>query len=137
MVCFMICLFISPDLDGHRAPKNGSLTLRDQYRSHIPNTKPPRYVLIEVYQINLFWMTQLDPERCTAEAQGQPIGARRTAARDAGLFRHTTARRVSKRLAACILGQARLDGVFHMSRMEKSQAETIESKNSCYFDRWI
>ena len=29
-ICFTICLFISPDLDGHRAPKNGSLTLRDQ-----------------------------------------------------------------------------------------------------------
>ena len=25
-VCFTVCLFISPDLDGHRAPKNGSLT---------------------------------------------------------------------------------------------------------------
>jgi hypothetical protein len=24
---FTICLFISPDLDGHRAPKNGSFTL--------------------------------------------------------------------------------------------------------------
>jgi len=43
--------------------------------------------------------------------------------------RHTTARRVSKRLAACIIGQARLDGVFHMFRMEKSRAKTIESKN--------
>jgi hypothetical protein len=28
-ICFTICLFISPDLDGHSAPKNGSLTLRD------------------------------------------------------------------------------------------------------------
>jgi hypothetical protein len=33
-ICFTICLFISPDLDGDRfhdraAPKNGSLTLRD------------------------------------------------------------------------------------------------------------
>ena len=25
------CLFISPDLDGYRAPKNGSLTLRDMF----------------------------------------------------------------------------------------------------------
>ena len=24
-ICFTICLFISPDLDGHRAPKNGSV----------------------------------------------------------------------------------------------------------------
>jgi hypothetical protein len=28
-ICFTICLFISPDLDGYRAPKNRALTLRD------------------------------------------------------------------------------------------------------------
>ena len=28
-ICFTICLFISPDLDGHRAPKNESFTPRD------------------------------------------------------------------------------------------------------------
>ena len=33
-ICFTICLFISSDSDGHRAPKNGSLTLRDQYISY-------------------------------------------------------------------------------------------------------
>ena len=43
----------------------------------------------------------------------RPAPARRTAARDAGLFTHTTARRVSKRLAACIIGQARLL-IFHL-----------------------
>jgi len=32
-ICFTICLFISPDLDGHRAPKNRASTPRD-----------PRYV---------------------------------------------------------------------------------------------
>ena len=38
-ICFTICLFISPDLDGHRAPKNGSLTLRDPENCKVPKPK--------------------------------------------------------------------------------------------------
>ena len=67
-------------------------------------------------------MTQLDPERFTAKEKGtRPALARRTAARDAGLFTHTTARRVSKRLAACIIGQARLPVVHLLIAASKPQ----------------
>jgi hypothetical protein len=47
-ICFTICLFISPDFDGHRAFKNGSLTLRGPENCKVPNPKyeakhGPRY----------------------------------------------------------------------------------------------
>jgi hypothetical protein len=45
-VCFTICLFISPDLDGYMAPK-GINPIRPT-RSRNPNTKPPHYVLTKV-----------------------------------------------------------------------------------------
>jgi hypothetical protein len=34
-----VCLFINPDLDGHQAPKNGSLTLRDPENCKVPKPK--------------------------------------------------------------------------------------------------
>ena len=47
-ICFTICLFISPDLDGHRALKMKFCPTETHKRSLNPNTKPPRYVRIEV-----------------------------------------------------------------------------------------
>jgi hypothetical protein len=38
-ICFTICLFISPDLDGHRAPKNRALTLRDPENCKVSKPK--------------------------------------------------------------------------------------------------
>ena len=40
-ICFTICLFISPDLDGHRAPKMKYCPTETHKRSLNPNTKPP------------------------------------------------------------------------------------------------
>ena len=34
-ICFTICLFISPDLDGHRAPKKGHLPNIDGTSEHL------------------------------------------------------------------------------------------------------
>ena len=41
-ICFTICLFISPDLDGYRAHRGINPTRPT--RSRNPNTKPPHYV---------------------------------------------------------------------------------------------
>ena len=38
-ICFTICLFISPDLDGHRAPKTKALTLRDPENCKVSKPK--------------------------------------------------------------------------------------------------
>jgi hypothetical protein len=43
-MCFTICLFISPDLDGHRAPKNGSLTLRGRHISSLLGSSTARWL---------------------------------------------------------------------------------------------
>ena len=48
-ICFTICLFISPDFDGYRAPKMKYCPTETHKRSLNPNTKPPRYVRIDMF----------------------------------------------------------------------------------------
>ena len=51
-ICFTLCLFISPDLDGHRAPQGTKL---------IPNGQ--RYVSRDMFTICLFISPDLDGHR--------------------------------------------------------------------------